>query len=621
MADSMLNLGQVANLAMGVSRLAIAEESNRLHAQQLATQESHYEETAELQREAQKIDREKLRQTAAIKGSDEIDKIMEHPSVATNRGKQVQLLKAKATMLEQGLGVKIPMPDDTELMGGYESMDRLIKTIRDGTPEQRLEAATNAFASNPKYFSKVFDDMKKAGDLSTHMEELGIKMEMHKTQLQALNQKNAKASLQSNFFTQHVAALGSTTSLQTDARFAEHLRKLQSFEKDEAKKIYLDMHPDFKAAWDKKVQGDLSTLPAVTDSLKDEIDAKWDAIRQRQAADGEAPKELVDEVAGYESVYAARQAQAAFLADPYNKQNWKNLKSAEQNVQVLNGRAGKQLSDIADQRTQIMREKLDNKQQTGLAESAMQELYLDNLNGGMDDNQALGKAIKDVKRQFPNVPFDANKAVNPNKKGRTQVEIKMPNDILGSNLKAIDAAQGTIDYADEIMERIQKNPSIVGKGASLASSFAGAGQQLRALVGMDPAAAKFLNTKTRDDAESFQELLVYLQAKSMDPSGALDIKVVQHAREVVGDLSGWATGPEQVMNKLRTVKDNAQRNLRRARGHVQGAMQDGGLNSYLGNQPAGSQGSAGSPTPKPARKNIAEMSESEVMQELLESLK
>lgn len=613
MADSMMDFGKVANLAMGVSRLAIAEESNRLQAQRNAFQEQHYEDQADLQREAQRLDAKRLQQTAAIKGSDELDKIMAHPTVATNRVKQAELLRAKATMLEQGLGVKIPMPDQEELMGGYESMDRLIKTIRDGTPEQRMEAATNAFASNPQYFSKVFDDMKKAGDLSTHMEELKIKMDLHRTQLQALNQKNAKASLQSNFYTQHVSALGATSSLVTDARFAEHLRKLQSFEQEKAKQIYLDMHPDFKEAWDKKVQGELSTLPAITDSLKDEIDAKWDTIRQRQAADGEAPKELIDEVAGYESVYAARQAQAAFLADPYNKQNWKNLKAAEQNVQVLNGRAGKQLSDIADQRTQIMREKLDNKQQTGLAESALQESFINHLNDGMDDNQALGQAIKAVRKQYPNVPFDATKVLNPNKKGRSQIEIKMPNDVLGQNLKAIDAAQSTIDYADEIMERIQKNPSIVGKGASLASSFAGAGQQLRALVGMDPAAAKFLNTKTRDDAESFQELLVYMQAKSMDPSGALDIKVVQHARDVVGNLSGWATGPEQVMNKLRTVKDNAQRNLRRARGHVRGAMDDGGLKSYLGDtQDAGRE---------PARKAVGEMSEAEVMRELLESLK
>ena len=611
----MLDFGQVANLAMGVNRLALAEESNRLQAQRNAFQEQHYEEQAELQRESHRLKAKELQQSAAWKAADEIDKVLAHPSVATNRQAQVNMLTAKITALEQGLGVKIGLPDRDELMGGYEAMDRFVKTIREGTPEERMTAATDAFASNPKYFSTVFDDMKKAGDLSTHMEELKIKMDLHKTQLQALNQKNAKANLQQNFYTQHVGALGSTSALQSDPRFAEHLRKLQSFTQEKARTIYLDMHPDFKAAWDKKAQSELATLPAITDALKEEIDAKWDAIRQAQARDGEAPKELVEEVAGYESVYAARQAQAAFLADPFNKQNWKNLKAAEANVQVLNGKAGKQLSEIADQRTQIMQQKLDNTQQTGLAESLLEESFINHLNGGMDDNQALGAAIKDVRKQYPGVPFDATKIINPNKKGRSQIEIKMPSDILGKNLQAIDAAQNTIDYADEIMERIQANPSIVGKGASLASSFAGAGQQLRALFGMDPAASKFLNTKTRDDAEAFQELLVYMQAKSMDPSGALDLKVIQHARDVVGNMSGWATGPEQVMNKLRLVKENAARNLRRARGHVRGAMQDGGLNSYLGDEPQGS------PAPKPAPKSVGDMSLEETMKELLESLR
>lgn len=620
MAGGMLDLGQVANLAMGVSRLTLAEQSQKLQEQRLATQEAHYEETAELQRNAQKLDAEKMRQTAAIKGSDEIDKIMEHPTVATNRGKQVQLLKAKATMLEQGLGVKIPMPDDDELMGGYESMDRLIKTIREGTPEERMVAATNAFASNPKYFSKVFDDMKKAGDLSTYMEELQIRMDLHKTQLQALNQKTAKTSLQQNFYTQHVSALGATSSLQSDPRFAEHLRKMQSFTQEKARDIYLDMHPDFKAAWDKKSQSELATLPAITDALKEEIDAKWDAIRQAQARDGEAPKELVDEVAGYESVYAARQAQAAFLADPYNKQNWKNLRAAEQNVQVLNGRTGKQLSDIADQRTQIMQTKLDNKQQTGLAESLLEESFINHLNDGKDDNQALGAAIKDVRKQYPGVPFDATKIVNPSKKGRSEISIKMPSETVSANLKQIDAGQGVLDLADEMLERIEKNPSIVGKGAAFSKGIAGFGQQFRALVGADPGASRFLNTQTRDEAESFQEMLVYLQAKTMDPSGALDVKVIQHAREVIGDLSGWTTGSEQMKNKLRTLKDSAARSMRRARQHIRDG-QAGNFNSYLGDAPAQGGQDAPAQAPRPAQKSIAEMSESEVMKELLESLK
>lgn len=605
MADSMLDFSKVANLALGIGHLEQQAESNRLQGERNAFMEAHYEDQADLQRSAQKLDAQRLKQTSAFRGFDELEKIKNHPTLATNRGKQIDLLLAQGTLLEQGLGVKVPMPDRDELMGGYDSMDRFVKTMRNGTDEEKFAATTDMLASNPVYASKVFDDMKKAGDVSTHMEEMQMKIEANKAKLQSLNLKNAKANLQQNFFTQHVASLGGVTQLATDPRYAEHLRKVQSFESDKAKQIYLGMHPDFKEQFEASLKQASGPIDEIAGQLKDNIDARYTAIHAAQAKDGEAPLELVDETSGYESVYAARQAQAAFLADPYNKQNWKNLKAAEQNVRILQGKAGKQISEIADARTALMETKFDAKQQSGLAESMLEESFINNLNGGDDDNQSLGKAIKAVKQKYPGVPFDATKILNPNKKGKSEIALKMPSDIVGQNLKAIDAAQSTIDFTDEIMDRITSNPSIVGKGAKISAAFAGAGQQLRALAGMDPGASRFLNTKTRDDAEAYQELLVYMQAKSMDPSGALDIKVVQHARDVVGDMSGWATGPEQVMNKLRLVKENAGRNLRRARGHIRG-----GIGSYLEDQPKDA-------APKKA---VGEMNLQETMQELLQSI-
>ena len=119
------------------------------------------------------------------------------------------------------------------------------------------------------------------------------------------------------------------------------------------------MHPDFKEAWDKKAQSELAT-PAITDALKEEIDAKWDAIRQAQARDGEAPKELVE--SGGWSVCAARQAQA-FPADPFNKQNWKNLGRRKRTSRCWEGRK----AAIWDCRSTNADHaaKLDNTQQTG----------------------------------------------------------------------------------------------------------------------------------------------------------------------------------------------------------------------------------------------------------------
>ena len=234
-------------------------------------------------------------------------------------------------------------------------------------------------------------------------------------------------------------------------------------------------------------------------------------------------------MAGYESVYAARQAQAAFLADPFNKQNWKNLRAAEANVQVLNGKAGKQLSEIADQRTQIMQQKLDNKQQTGLAESLLEESFINHLNGGMDDTRALGAAIRDVRKRYPGVPFDATKIIIRTRRAVANRDQDAP-DILGKNLQAIDAAQSTIDYADEIMERIQANPRLWAGCQS--------GDVVRRLCRATVAGRssgwirRRQNSSIRRRAtmlKRFQELL-RLHASEIDgPVRRLDLKVIQHA--------------------------------------------------------------------------------------------
>ena len=127
----MLDFGQVANLAMGVNRLHWQRNQSPPGAAERVPGTA-LREQAELHGEAQKLDAQKMRQTAAIKGSDEIDKIVEHrlwPRIALSR---FSCSGPRRRCSSKGLNVKIPMPDDDELMGGYESMDRLIKTIREG---------------------------------------------------------------------------------------------------------------------------------------------------------------------------------------------------------------------------------------------------------------------------------------------------------------------------------------------------------------------------------------------------------------------------------------------------------------------------------------------------------
>lgn len=599
MAKSLIDFGTMMQAAIGLGQLDVAQERNRLTANAQALDAQQFERRADIQEENNRLEEKRIKQNSAFRGFDELQKLRDHPSLAMNRGKQVDLVMAQGALLEQALGIKVPLPSREEMAGGYEAVDRFVKTIRSGKPEEKLAAATDMFAANPTFAKMALEDMKKAGEVSVQMEELSMKMQLHGAQLQALNLKNARANLQQNFYTEHVAGLSRSVQLASDPKYKDVLTKVMNFEKPEARQIFLNMNPEFRDTFEADVKRQVEPVTANLQAIQEEIQARRDAIEDVRARTGEAPQEQVEELMGLEAVANARQAQVDYLSNPYDREKWRGLRKAEQDLKILQGKAGKQISEIADQRTALMREKFDQKTQSGLAESSLQEQYINNLNSGMDDNQALGAAIKKVKQTYPGVPFDSTKILNPAKKGRLDVGIKMGQAEVDRNLKQIDSAQSVIDLVGDLADTIRANPSVVGKGAQVARAFAGAGQQLRALVGLDPGAAKFLNTKVRDDAEAMQEILVYLQAKSMDPSGALDIKVVQHARDVVGDLSGWTTGPQQILNKLDFVRNNADRNMRRARKNLKG-----GVPGMLEDS-------------RPAKKPVSDMSLEETLSELL----
>lgn len=163
---------------------------------------------------------------------------------------------------------------------------------------------------------------------------------------------------------------------------------------------------------------------------------------------------------------------------------------------------------------------------------------------------------------------------DPEKKGKLEVGIvKMGQEDMSRQFKTIESAQHALDYISDFRDVIKENPSIVGRPAQLGAAMAGAGQQLRALVSKDPAAAKFLNTKPRDNAEALYEMLVYAQARTMDSSGPLDLKVVENARKVIGDLNSFTTGPQQMLNKLDTIERQASKSMRSARQRLSGGVE------------------------------------------------
>jgi len=264
--------------------------------------------------------------------------------------------------------------------------------------------------------------------------------------------------------------------------------------------------------------------------------------------------------------------------------------------------------DVANQRLALAQTMRDDKmaaaelkKNEGFGLQFAQQTYLEHLQAGDDDVTAGVKAAKATAEKFPNVPVDLTKLENPNKKGKLGVEIKMGQEDMSRQFKTLESSQNTIDYVSDLADRIRANPKIVGGAAQLGTAVAGAGQQLRAIAGADPQAAKFLNTKPRDEAEAFYEVLVYTQAKSMD-QGALDTKAVKNAREVLGDMNSWTTGPQQMLNKLDIVRANAERSMRRARARLKGGAQ-----SYLQDD-------------TPANKPVSEMNEQELMKAIMGGL-
>lgn len=259
--------------------------------------------------------------------------------------------------------------------------------------------------------------------------------------------------------------------------------------------------------------------------------------------------------------------------DPFNGEKLKAAKSAEKTIVAKRAEIEELKKTEARTRTEIAQDSLTFRQ----SEAGQKHTY----------NTAVAHAQTEVLEQFGRTPDPSQLAqvakrysvkpddilpglADPAKKGKLEVGIRLGQEDVSRNLKQIESAQGVIDYTNDLRDLIKSNPAIVGKGAQFGTAIAGAGQQLRAIAQLDPQAAKFLNTKTRDNAESLYEILVYLQARSMDPTGVLDVKVVQHARDVLGDMSSLTTGPSQMMNKLDVVTSNAERNLRRSRRLLKG---------------------------------------------------
>lgn len=600
MPESLLDFGGPARLAIGLGQLEQSTRHNDILQQGADTRASDLQ----LEREKLVVEKAKIHQGTMFRAFDEIEKLAKTPQYQTNPLAQIDLRYTQANLLRHGLGIDVPVPSREELVGAHEEFAGMLKAMRGDDPEAFKTATERVMLAAPDYADNIFKNMKAANDLGVQGEQLQAKIELNKAFLTKLNIQTGRYTLQQSVYGENLGALGQTVQLPNDPRFKEHFRKMQGFTKPEAKSAYLKLNPVFKQQWDQMIDSAKGPVSATIMALDEQLLARENVLRDQQSKspDGVAPVELAEEVSGYQQVLRARKVQRAWLEDPFNPVTWKGLRKAEQDVRVLHLSAGQRLQTIQNDRLAFQQKKMDVVQAEKSADSYGQERFLTHVTAGFDDNQAAKKAMEDTHAKFPGVAVDAGKFKNMSRVGKQEVHIKMGQEDVSRNLKMIDASQGVIDFAHDLTDRITANPMIVGKGAKLSTAFAGSAQQLRALVQLDPVGAKFLNTQTRDEAEALHEILVYLQAKSMDPTGALDLKVVENARNVVGDLSSFTTGPQQSLNKLKTVTMNAERNIRRARrnlkGGIQAALED-----------------------PPSHKPITDQTEKELMETILQGLK
>lgn len=316
--------------------------------------------------------------------------------------------------------------------------------------------------------------------------------------------------------------------------------------------------------------------------------------------DGVTERDLHERVAVGQTLLDAYSNLGEWQRDPFNRSKLKKAQTAQGLVVENRKKLDALKSGVNEEVVQIRRDAQSFRE----TEAGKKHLYDENV--GKAQAEVLDQygftppaaALASVATKYGVKVSDVTTGIgDPSKKGKVEVGIKMGQEDVTRQFKMVESTQSALDYIGELKELVRTNPAIVGKAAQFGAALAGAGQQLRAIVGLDPAASKFLNTKPRDNAEALYEVLVYALAKSMDPTGALDLKVVQHARDVLGDLSSFSTGPQQMVNKMEAVERMGSRNLRRARRRI-----TGGVESYVKDEPV------------PKEKPLTEMSVNELME-------
>ena len=300
---------------------------------------------------------------------------------------------------------------------------------------------------------------------------------------------------------------------------------------------------------------------------------------------GLSKRDLIEHVAVGQRMIDAYTSLAKWQKDPFNPTLLKDAQETKAAlIQEKNDLAGLK-NTASDDLSKIRQDALDFRK----SEAGTKHFYEKNV--GLAQTEVLeqygyqpsGQQLAEVSRKYNVAPADViAKLSDPSRKGKLDLTATFGREDQSRQYKIIEAAQSADMFIGKMQAAIKKNPRIIGPFAQLGTAFSGAVDQWRNIIKKDADVLDNFNTKTRDELEALNEMLVYKVARTMDQSGALDIKVVQHARETVGDINSWTTGPNQILNKLENV---------RARGRDEMALAQRrlklGAKAYLGEDGGG----------------------------------
>lgn len=582
MADkSLIDFGSAGRLALGLENLRVQDEQNALLEQRNTIREQSNRLNA-------------------------LMKLSEDPSVRANPDQ----LDGVLTLAGQLAGAPSISPES--LRASRRNMREMLGAMASGDPVRAHEGLVQAFITfKPDDAERVMKAVENAPLVQERLRSLQAMRQLHEQKFDTVHQLTAQIEAGERPLTQAVTDFTTilhgtdTPDFRSVVKAAKVLQRPDGTTRADiaalatSQRTKLFQSEAFQQ--DAKVAAEAATR---LNTLAGETEALITAHEKGAALPPNTTKrDLEARLAVATTLGDAYTTLGQWAADPFHGEKLKAAKGAEKTIVAKRAEIEEMKKTEARTRTEIAQDSLSFRQ----SEAGQKHAY----------NTAVATAQADVLERFGRTPEPSQLAqvarqyrvkpddilpglTDPAKKGKLEVGIRLGQEDVSRNLKMIESAQGVIDYTNDLRDLIKSSPAIVGKSAQFGTAIAGAGQQLRAIAQLDPQAAKFLNTKTRDSAESLYEILVYLQARSMDPVGVLDIKVVQHARDVLGDMNAFTTGPAQMQNKLDVVTSNAERNLRRARRTL-----TGGVQASLTDEPV-------------ANKAVGEMSEEELLRAILQ---